>query len=64
MVESGGNDQAVGQAGEIGPHQITRAYWLDGGGSRPARPGPEATAWRVRGPFPRALAVDAQSRRA
>jgi len=35
-VESKGNDRAIGRQGERGPYQITRAYWIDGGGD-PAR---------------------------
>lgn len=32
QVESGGNDSAVGDAGQsIGPYQISRAYWRDSG---------------------------------
>ncbi len=29
QVESGGDDHAVGSAGERGPYQIMRAYWRD-----------------------------------
>jgi len=37
MVESSGDDRAVGDSGRsLGPYQISRAYWLDGGGD-PAR---------------------------
>jgi len=36
-VESSGDDRAVGDSGRsLGPYQISRAYWLDGGGD-PAR---------------------------
>lgn len=35
LVESGGQPNggrdAVGKAGELGPYQITRSYWLDSG---------------------------------
>tara|TARA_R100000458_G_C8238741_1_gene218359 strand:- start:84 stop:440 length:357 start_codon:yes stop_codon:yes gene_type:complete len=29
MVETGFNPDTVGQAGELGPYQITAAYWVD-----------------------------------
>ena len=33
LVESAGDDRAVGDRGRsLGPFQISRAYWLDGGG--------------------------------
>jgi hypothetical protein len=30
MKESGGDEQAVGKDGELGPFQIMEAYWIDG----------------------------------
>jgi hypothetical protein len=34
QVESGGDDHAVGDGGRSkGPYQISRAYWIDGGGA-------------------------------
>jgi len=33
QVESGGNDRAIGDGGKaIGPYQLHREYWIDGGG--------------------------------